>query len=59
MAICTVQYFSNALRRFTTFTAILPNDLPPEMMGPPPFPPPHKGTDPAARLFRLRNRLAV
>lgn len=33
MAICTVQYFSNALRRFTTFTAILPNDLPPEMMG--------------------------
>ena len=35
MAICTVQYFSNALRRFTTFTAILPNDLPPEMMGPP------------------------
>lgn len=33
MAICTVQYFSNALRRFTNFTAILPNDLPPEMVG--------------------------
>lgn len=33
MATCTVQYFSNALRRFTTFTALLPNDLPPEMAG--------------------------
>lgn len=33
MATCTVQYFSNALRRFTTFQALLPNDLPPEMIG--------------------------
>lgn len=33
MATCTVQYFSNALRRFTTFKALLPNDLPPEMVG--------------------------
>ena len=33
MAICNVQYFSNALRGFTTFAAVLPNDLPPEMVG--------------------------
>lgn len=33
MATCTVSYFSNALRRFTTFYALLPNDLPPEMVG--------------------------
>lgn len=33
MAICSVEYFSNALRRFVTFKAVLPNDLPPEMVG--------------------------
>lgn len=31
MAICTIEFFSNKLRQFTTFKAILPNDLPPEM----------------------------
>lgn len=33
MAICTVQYFSGALRRFVQFRAVLPNDLPPDMVG--------------------------
>ena len=32
MAICTIEYFSNKLRQFTKFKAILPNDLPPEMV---------------------------
>ena len=32
MAICTIEFFSNKLRQFTTFKAILPNDLPPEMV---------------------------
>ena len=32
MAICTIEYFSNNLRQFTKFKAILPNDLPPEMV---------------------------
>ena len=33
MAIVTTEFFSASLRRFVTFRAVLPNDLPPEMVG--------------------------
>lgn len=32
MAVCTVQYFSKALNRFTNFVAVVPNDLPRAMV---------------------------
>lgn len=32
MAVCKVEYFSEALRRFARFIAIIPNDLSMDMM---------------------------